>query len=83
MAKKTIVRPGFIIIEVKFKKGYKLDKKSTVIPPSDYFVVDGNKTELKKGAQVIFGSAVRLSPIHERSKNQYVVNESDIIATIE
>lgn len=83
MAKKTIVRPGFIIVEVKFKdKNYKLDKKSTVIPPSDYFVVDGNNTELKKGAQVIFGSAVRLSPLF-RDKNQYVINEQDVIATIE
>lgn len=72
-------KTGFVIIESVFRKGFKQDKKTTVLPPSDFFVVDGGTTEFKKGQEIVLDGVARLTPLF-KGKQIYVVNQVDIIA---
>ena len=44
---------GVLSLMFLFAKGFKQDKKTTVLPPSDFFVIDGGTTEFKKGTEVL------------------------------
>lgn len=75
-------KAGFVIVESIFRKGFKQDKKTTVLPPSDFFIVDGGTSEFKKGTEVVLDGVARLTPLF-KGKQIYVVSVNDIIAFYE
>jgi len=84
MAKSKLPKPiaGHVIVENVLRKGFRMQKDSKVIPPSDYFIVDGGDTTFKKGQQILFGDAIRLTPLF-KEKGMYVANSLGIIAFYE
>ena len=64
------------------RKGFKQDKKSTVLPPSDFFVVNAGESKYKNGQEVILDGVARLTPLF-KGKQIYVVSVNDVIAFYE
>lgn len=81
MAKGLKPTDGFVIIKREERKGFKQDKdKQSVLPPSDYFIVDPGKTEYVQGQEVVLHGAAMLIPLFKIGKDIYVMNANEIIA---